>query len=116
MNMSSLAAEGGMPGEYAYACSKSSVEIWTKMLAVELASRSIRVNAVAPGFVDTDMGNQAAGDLLQRILDSTIMKRMAYPEEIAQIIAFLASDKASYMTGQIISAFGGGCFAEWVVS
>lgn len=109
VNLSSIAAAGGMPGQYAYACSKSAVETWTKMLAEELGPRNIRVNAVAPGFVDTDMGNQAAGDLLQRILDSTVMKRMARPEEIANVIVMLASDLCSYVTGQTLYADGGGC-------
>ncbi|WP_165046216.1 SDR family NAD(P)-dependent oxidoreductase [Adlercreutzia sp. ZJ138] len=108
VNLSSIAAAGGMPGQYAYACSKNAVEIWTKMLAQELGVRSIRVNAVAPGFVDTDMGNQAAGDLLDRILDSTVMKRMAKPQEIADVIAAISSNLFSYMTGQTVYVDGGG--------
>ncbi|MBQ9043051.1 MAG: SDR family oxidoreductase, partial [Eggerthellaceae bacterium] len=63
VNLSSIAAMRGMPGQYAYACSKGAVETWTRMLAQELGPRQIRVNAVAPGFVDTEMGNRAAGDL-----------------------------------------------------
>lgn len=109
VNISSIAAAGGMPGQYGYACSKSAVETWTSMLAQELGRRSIRVNAVAPGFVDTEMGNQAAGDLLQRILDSTVMKRMARPEEVGNVIAMLASDFCSYVTGQTLYVDGGGC-------
>ena len=106
--ISSISAETVMPGQYAYACSKGAVETWTRMLAQELGPKGIRVNAVAPGFVDTDMGNEAAGDLLGRILDSTIMRRMARPEEIANVITMLASDYCSYVTGQIIKADGGG--------
>lgn len=114
VTISSISAETVMPGQYAYACSKGAVETWTRMLAQELGPKGIRVNAVAPGFVDTDMGNEAAGDLLGRILDSTIMRRMARPEEIANVIAMLASDYCSYVTGQIVKADGGGleCFPK----
>lgn len=109
VNLSSIAASGGMPGQYAYACSKGAVETWTAMLAQELGPRRIRVNAVAPGFVDTDMGNAAAGELLERIVGSTVMKRMAGPGEIANAIAVLASDMCSYVTGQTLRVDGGGC-------
>lgn len=108
VTVSSISAETVMPGQYAYACSKGAVETWTRMLAQELGSKGIRVNAVAPGFVDTDMGNKAAGDLLGRILDSTIMRRMARPAEIANVVVMLASDYCSYVTGQIVKADGGG--------
>lgn len=107
INMSSIAASGGMPGQYGYACSKAAVEAWTKTLALELGER-IRVNAVAPGFVDTDMGNEVAGELLDRMLSTTIIHRMATPEEVASAVTFLASDQASYTTGAVLPVQGGG--------
>ena len=106
VNMSSIAAQGGMPGQYGYACSKAAVEAWTRTLALELGER-IRVNAVAPGFVDTDMGNGATGDLLQQVLSTTIIHRMATPGEVASVVAFLASDLSSYITGVVLPVQGG---------
>lgn len=106
VNMSSIAASGGMPGQYGYACSKAAVEAWTKTLALELGEK-IRVNAVAPGFVNTDMGNEVTGELLDKILSTTIIHRMATPEEIAAAVTFLASDQASYITGTVLPIQGG---------
>lgn len=105
--VSSIAADGVIPGQYAYTCSKAAVEAWVKALAQELGGKA-RVNAVAPGFVDTDMGNEATSDLLDRIVASTAMKRMARPEEIANVIAMLSSDYCSYVTGQVLKVDGGG--------
>lgn len=112
VNMSSIAASGGMPGQYGYACSKAAVEAWTKTLALELGSR-IRVNAIAPGFVDTDMGNGVTGELLDQMLATTIIHRMATPGEVASAAVFLASDEASYTTGSIFPVQGGGIAPEW---
>ena len=95
-----------MPGQYGYACSKAAVEAWTKTLALELGEK-IRVNAVAPGFVNTDMGNEVTGELLDKILSTTIIHRMATPEEIAAAVTFLASDQASYITGTVLPIQGG---------
>lgn len=114
VNMSSIAATGGMPGQYGYACSKAAVEAWTKTLALELGER-IRVNAVAPGFVNTDMGNEVTGELLDRMLSTTIIHRMATPEEVAAAVTFLASDQASYTTGAILPVQGGGIAPEWAL-
>lgn len=114
VNMSSIAAQGGMPGQYGYACSKAAVEAWTKTLALELGER-IRVNAVAPGFVDTDMGNDVAGDLLRQMLSTTIIHRMATPGEVASVVVFLASDQSSYITGTVLPVQGGGIAPEWAV-
>ena len=113
VNMSSIAAAGGMPGQYGYACSKAAVEAWTKTLALELGER-IRVNAVAPGFVDTDMGKNVTGELLDRMLSTTIIHRMATPVEVAAAVAFLASDEASYTTGSVFPIQGGGIAPEWM--
>lgn len=108
VNVSSIAASSGLAGQYAYSCSKAAVEVWTKMLAAEMAPKGIRVNAIAPGFIETDMGYQVSDDLLNRFLDSTSMKRMAKPCEIADVIAYLASDRSSYINGQVIGLSGGG--------
>lgn len=107
VTVSSIAATSGMSGQYSYACSKAAVEVWTKMLAEELASKEIRVNAVAPGFVDTDMGNGASEEVLYSFLNETFLRRMATPTEIAKVICMLASDYCSYVTGQVLRVDGG---------
>lgn len=107
VNVASIAGIDGDPAQYEYAASKAAVIGGTKKLARELAANHIRVNAVAPGMTDTSMGAQIDDALKQEILSRNIMKRMGRPEEIANVIAFLASDLASYMTGQVIRVDGG---------
>ncbi len=107
VNISSIAGLDGEPAQYEYACSKSAIVGATKHLARELAGNNIRVNAVAPGMIETQMGAEIEESLKQRILEKVIMKRMGKPEEIAEVVAFLASDNSSYMTGQIIRVDGG---------
>ena len=107
VNIASVAGIDGEPAQYEYAASKAAIAGATKQLAHELATHNIRVNAVAPGMIDTDMGAKIEDDLKERILNKVIMKRMGKPDEIANVVAFLASDYASYMTGQIIRADGG---------
>ena len=111
--VSSIAARGAIPGQYAYSCSKGAVETWVRALAQEFGG-IIRVNAVAPGFVDTDMGNEATGELLDRIVASTAMGRLAQPEEVARTVAMLSSDYCSYVTGQVLNV-DGGLRAEWMI-
>lgn len=105
-----LASVGGIEansGYLAYGSSKSAI-IWaTKSIAKELAEFGIRVNAVAPGLTDTGMGNYKSEDELEKTLARTPLGRMAEPEEIAEAIYFLASDSASYITGQILQVDGG---------
>lgn len=105
-----LASVGGIetnPGYLAYGSSKSAL-IWaTKSMAKELAGFGIRVNAVAPGLTDTGMGNYKSDDEIEKTLARTPMGRMAQPEEIAETVYFLASDAASYITGQILQVDGG---------
>lgn len=105
-----VASVGGIEhgrGYLAYGGSKNAM-IWaTKTIACELAEYGIRVNAVAPGLTDTDMGGYKSEDEIEKTLARTPMRRMAKPEEIADTIAFLVSDEASYVTGQTIQVDGG---------
>lgn len=107
VNIASIAGIDGTPAQYEYAASKAAIIGGTRNLARELASNNIRVNAVAPGMIATDMGAQIDESLKNDILSRVIMKRLGKPEEIAGVVAFLASDLSSYMTGQIIRVDGG---------
>lgn len=107
INISSVAASRPGRGQVNYAASKGGVEAVTKALAVELAPRNIRVNCIAPGVITTDMSQEvrdAAGD---KILESILLKKFGAPEDIANMAVFLASDLASYITGEIIHIDGG---------
>jgi 3-oxoacyl-[acyl-carrier protein] reductase len=107
VNVASVAALMGNPGQAAYAASKAGMVGMTRALAKEVGSRGITVNAVCPGFVDTKMTNFVAGELRQRYIDMTPARRFGTPEEIAAVIAFLASDEASYVNGAVIAVDGG---------
>ena len=107
VNISSVAGIDGEPAQYEYSASKAAVIGGTRNLARELANSNIRVNAIAPGMISTDMGNQIEQSLKEEILQKTIMKRMGRPEEVANAAVFLASDLSSFMTGQIIRVDGG---------
>ena len=107
VNISSIAGIDGTPGQYEYAASKAAILGATKHLARALSPYHIRVNAIAPGMIATSMGAQIKEELKQKILSKVVMKRMGEPEEIANVIAFVSSDLASYMTGQVIRVDGG---------
>ena len=107
VNIASIAGIDGDPAQYEYAASKAAVIGGTKKLARELAPNNIRVNAIAPGMIQTEMGAHIEDNLRDEILNKVMMRRMGRPEEIANAIAFLASDMASYMTGQVIRVDGG---------
>ena len=108
INMSSIIGETGNAGQSSYAASKAGIIGFTKSIALELGSRNIRCNAIAPGFVETDMTHylqdgDAAADFLKKIP----LGRFGKAEEIASTTLFLASDLSSYITGQVISVCGG---------
>ncbi len=105
--ISSIAGLDGTPAQYAYASSKAALIGSMKNLAREVAPDNIRVNAIAPGMIATDMGGQIETTLRDEMLSKVILKRMGKPEEVANAIAFLASDMSSYITGQVIRVDGG---------
>ncbi len=107
VNMASYLGIDGSRGQAMYSASKAAVIAMTKSLAKELAAYGIRVNAVAPGVVDTKMIKSMPAADLQTIMDKCPMHRPAQPEEIANIILMLAGDLSSYITGQVIRADGG---------
>jgi len=107
INISSVSGLAGQAGQTNYSASKAGLIGFTKALAREVASRQITVNAVAPGFIPTALTVDLPEELKDWILNITPMGRMGTPEEIAYAVAFLASDKAAYITGQVLSVDGG---------
>lgn len=107
INISSVSGVMGNPGQANYSASKAGVIGLTKSVAKELGSRGICVNAVAPGFIDTDMTGAMTEDAKKVLCDQITLKRTGKPEDIANAVAFLASDAASYITGQVLCVDGG---------
>lgn len=107
VNVTSVAALDGDPAQLEYSASKAALACATKKLAIELGAQGIRVNAVAPGMADTKMLNQMQDEVEKDYLRRSILGRRGTPEEIANLIAFLASENASYITGQIWRVDGG---------
>lgn len=107
INMSSVAAEYSNPGQANYAASKGGVQGLTKCLATELARRNITVNAVAPGFILTDMTEDVRNAAEAQIKKAIPCRRLGQPVDIANAVCFLASDDASYITGQVLKVDGG---------
>lgn len=108
INMSSIVGMRGNAGQSSYAASKAGIIGFTKSIAAELGSRNVRCNAIAPGFVETDMTHYLKeGDAAKSFLDKIPLGRFGSGEEIANVALFLASDMSSYITGQVISTCGG---------
>jgi 3-oxoacyl-[acyl-carrier protein] reductase len=108
INMSSIIGMRGNAGQSSYAASKAGIIGFTKSIAAELGSRNVRCNAIAPGFIETDMTHYLKeGDAAKSFLDKIPLGRFGSGEEIANVTLFLASDMSSYITGQVISTCGG---------
>ena len=107
VNISSIWGLRGASCEVAYACTKAAIIALTRSLAMELAPSGIRVNCVAPGVINTDMVQVLGQETLRDLAEQTPLGRLGTPEDIAHAVAFLASDKASFITGQVLGADGG---------
>ena len=107
VNISSIWGLRGASCEVAYACSKAGIVALTRSLAMELAPSHIRVNAVAPGCIETDMVRVLGEDTVRSLIEETPLGRLGQPEDIAHAVAFLASEKASFITGQVLTVDGG---------
>lgn len=107
VNISSIWGLRGASCEVAYACTKAAIIALTRSLAMELAPSGIRVNCVAPGVINTDMVQVLGQQTLRDLAEQTPLGRLGTPEDIAHAVAFLASDKASFITGQVLGADGG---------
>jgi 3-oxoacyl-[acyl-carrier protein] reductase len=104
VNIVSISGVNGMVGQTNYSAAKAGIIGLTKALALETAKKKVTVNAVAPGFIETDMTKDLNADELKKIIP---MQRFGKPEEVAELVGFLASENASYITGQVVSISGG---------
>ena len=107
VNITSVVGEAGNAGQSNYSASKAGLIGVTKSLAQEMASRGVTVNAVAPGFIETDMTGELSAEVKEKVLAAIPLKRMGTPEDIAAAVAFLASDAAGYITGHVLDVNGG---------
>lgn len=107
VNMTSVVGVTGNAGQANYSASKAGVIGFTKTCAKELASRGITVNAIAPGFIHTDMTDVLSDKVKEAMVHTIPLGRMAEPDEVAAVAVFLASDMSSYITGQVINVDGG---------
>ena len=107
INISSVVGIAGNAGQTNYSASKAGIIGFTKSLAKEVASRNILVNAVAPGFIETNMTDVLKQEVKDEIAKNIPLKRMGTPKDVANVVKFLASEDSSYITGQVISVDGG---------
>ena len=107
VNLSSVVARMGNPGQTNYAATKAGIEGFTRALAQEVGSRGITVNAVAPGFIDTDMTRDLSDEQRLGLVARTAVRRMGSVEDVAAAVSFLASDAAGYITGEVLHVNGG---------
>ena len=107
INLSSVVGISGNAGQSNYAASKAGIIGFTKSIAKELASRNITANAVAPGFIQTDMTNVLKDEVKEAIEETIPLKRLGTAEDVAKVVKFLASDDSNYITGQVINVDGG---------
>ncbi len=107
INMSSIVGLGGNAGQANYAASKAGMIAFTKSVAQEIGARNIRVNAIAPGFIETEMTGQLSEDVKKEWAQKIPLKRAGKPEDVANMAVFLASEMSAYVTGQVFTVCGG---------
>ena len=107
VNIASIIGLIGNAGQCNYAASKAGVIALTKSVAKELAGRGVRANAVAPGFIETRMTEVLSSEVKQKMLDAIPMGRFGTPQDVADVVLFLASDASSYVTGHVVTVSGG---------
>ena len=107
INVSSMWGLRGASCEVTYSCTKAALIAMSRSLALELAPTNIRVNCIAPGVIKTDMLDALPAEVLPQLAEETPLRRLGTPEDIAHLAVFLASDKSSFITGQVITADGG---------
>lgn len=107
VNMASVVGITGNAGQANYSASKAGIIGFTKSVAKELASKNININAIAPGFIQTDMTDKLSDSIKEEMLNTIPIKRYGKPQDIANVVTFLCSEKASYITGQVIHVDGG---------
>ena len=107
INISSVVAHFANSGQANYSAAKAGIEAFSRSLAKEMGSRQITVNSVAPGFIATEMTDQLSEDVRKKMSDQVALNRLGEPQDIANAVSFLASDKASYITGTVLHVNGG---------
>ena len=107
INISSVVAHLANPGQANYSAAKAGIEAFSRSLAKEMGSRQITVNSIAPGFIATEMTEQLSEDVRKKMSDQVALNRLGEPQDIANAVSFLASDKASYITGTVLHVNGG---------
>ena len=107
INISSIVGVKGNAGQSNYAASKAGIIGFSKSIALELGSRNIRSNVVAPGFIETEMTNELSDEIVQKWIEGIPLKRGGKPEDVANLCLFLSSDLSTFITGQVINVDGG---------